>query len=504
MDENLKKRLQELAGILSESRVSDIHNKYYSDIRLDLFNDIIKSDPTTPIKNDIPDKLGQYSKWLLFLFKKGRLKKEDLYKANEYLKTFQALKQQNVLPNNEKDIGKISSLPELYALNVKYGGTGQIKDDESYLLSDKFFINNGQAELFFENKRWMIVIPKSFEASKFYACTSQWCTRFPDNYNHYTKDGPLYIIIDKLKLNQDDATKRYQFHFESNQFMNMNDSSINVGEFFKNNPSISDALSDAIAKYIEKSSDLNDTILSLLSAIVARNPEAVERFLPALEERIKGGLPIPEQIIDTIPGLRKLQIDIFTKQGWTIEEKYLSKLEPEELQNAIEKKLSKYGSKSMPNHYFKHAENRLKVFYYKDLVKNGGELPESIFLISDPKLVNYYVEQMSTLGKKIPAWAYKQATTAQKERYRNGLLTNKIYLIEPEQFQEMGENEKRIYINKYVDNFYSFMPNKFFIILSKDLKNYFISKLAKKKGLEKISEFLTAEQYKWATTEGFL
>lgn len=504
MDENLKKRLQELAGILSESKVSDIYEKYYKDIRLDLFNDIIKSDPTTPIKNEIPDKLGQYSKWLLFLFRKRKLRKEDLYKAKEYLTVYQELKNQNILPRNLRDIGKISSLPELYVLNSKFGGTGQVKDDESYLLNDRFFINSGQAELFFENKRWMIIIPKSFEASKFYACTSQWCTRFPENYQHYTKDGPLYIIIDKMKLNQNDATKRYQFHFESNQFMNMNDSQINVGEFFRNNPSVADALSEAISKYIESSYDLNDTTLSLLSAIIERNPEAVKKFLPALEERIKGGLKIPEQIFDTIPGLRDLKIKIYSEQGWTIDEKSLLKMDMEGRQKTIEKKLSRYGSENVPNHYFKNAENRLKVYYYKDLIKRGGQLSEYVALISDPKLVNYYIEQMSTLGKKIPTWAYNMATPPQKERYRKGLLRNKIYLIEPEQFEEMDENEKKIYINKYVDNLYSFMPNKFFSVLTKDLRNYYVSKLIKKKGLNKISDFLTDEQYSWATTKGFL
>ncbi|HWY33220.1 MAG TPA: hypothetical protein VNX68_01160, partial [Nitrosopumilaceae archaeon] len=342
------------------------------------------------------------------------------------------------------------------------------------------------------------------EASKFYACTSQWCTRFPENYEHYTKDGPLYVIIDKLKLNQDDATRRYQFHFESNQFMNMNDSPINVGDFFKNNPSISDAMIDAIAKYLSSSYELNDTSLALLGAIAERNPESINKFMPALEARIHSGLKIPESIIDTIPGLRNLQIKIFSEHGWTIAEKYLLEMKPEDMQKAIEKKLSKYGSVSLPSYYFKHAETRLKVYYYKDIVKRGEELPHSIALSSDPKLVSYYIEQMSNSGKKLPAWAYEMATPDQRERYRKGILKDKVHLIEPEQFQELSEREKKTYINKYVDNLYTFMPNKFFVLLSKDLKNYFISKIAEKKGLNKVVDYLTDEQHRWATTEGFL
>lgn len=504
MDDKLKKRLQELAGILSESKVSDIHDKYYSDIRLDFFYDIVNADPTTPLKKGVPDKLGQYSKWLLSLHKKGKLKKEDLYKAKEYLTMYNELKKQNLLPEDAKDIGKINSLPDLFVLNSRFGGTGQVRDDESYLLTDRFFINNGQAELFFENRRWLVVIPKSYEASKFYACTSQWCTRFPDNYEFYTKDGPLYILVDKMKLNQDDATRRFQFHFESNQFMNMNDSQINVGEFFSNNPSIADALHVGIAKYLSKSENLSDTALSLLGAIAERNPEAIQKFMPALEERIQRGLQIPDSIIDTIPGLRNLQIKIFAENGWTIAEKYLVLMEPEEIQKAIEKKIVKNGALFLPAHYFKHAENRLKVYYYKDIVKKSGELPHAIALNSDPKLVSYYIEQMSSSGKKLPSWAYEMASEEQRERYRKGLLKNKVHLIEPEQFRELNEKEQKVYINKYIDNLYTFMPNKFFKILSKDLRNYFISKISEKKGSSKVVDFLTQEQYNWATTEGFL
>jgi hypothetical protein len=286
--------------------------------------------------------------------------------------------------------------------------------------------------------------------------------------------------------------------------MNMNDSSIDVGEFFKNNPSIADALHEAIANYLTKSYDLTDTSLSLLAAIAERNPEAIVRFMPALEERIRKGLKIPEAIIDEIPGLRNLQVKIFSENGWTIAEKYLTQMDVEDIQKTIEKKLSKYGSTSLPYHYFKNAENRLKVFYYKDIIKRSGELPQEIASISDPKLVSYYIEQMSSLGKKLPSWAYEMASPEQKERYRKGLLKNKVHLIEPEQFRELSNKEKEVYINKYIDNLYTFMPNKFFNLLSNELKNYYISKIAQKKGLNKITNFLTDEQYRWATTEGFL
>lgn len=505
IDDKIKNRLQELAGIISESKVGNIYDKYYKDVPLDVFYDIIKADPTTPLKDNKPDKLGQYSKWLLALQKKGNLRKEDIPKANEYLKLYHDLKTKNLIPNDFRDVGKIADLPAMYALNAQYGGTGKVKDDEHYLLNDPYFLNTNKAEKFFENRRWLIVIPTTFDASKFYACTSQWCTRFSENYDHYTKDGPLYILIDKTKINHEDATRRYQFHFESHQFMNMNDSPINVGDFFRNNPSLTTAFEKAILAYIAKSRDLNHTTLALLGAIVERDPSAAERFMPALRDRITDGKgnELPETLFETIPGLRTLFVEIYSDNGWTLDEKYLQNLEPERLQNAIEKKMLK-GVHGLPQHYFEMADNRLKVYYYKELVNRGNELPESIAKVSDPRLISFYIKEMSAKGKQIPDWAYNAASPEQKQEYRTNLLKNKVHLIAPAQFIELSGPEKKLYIDKYVSNILSFMPDSFFNSMTTELKNYYIQKLIAKKGMDKIKMMLTRNQYNWATTDGFL
>jgi len=393
----------------------------------------------------------------------------------------------------------------MYNLNSQYGGTGKVQDDEHYLLNDPYYLNTNKAEKFFENRRWLIIIPTTFEASKFYACTSQWCTRFTENYEHYTKDGPLYILIDKNKINHEDATRRYQFHFESNQFMNMNDSPINVGDFFRNNPSLTNAFEAAISNYIAKSSDLNNTTLALLGAIVERDPTAAERFVPALRERItKGrGNELPEQLLDTIPGLRHLFIEIYSDNGWTLDEKYLLQLEPDKLQTTIEKKMLK-GVVGIPEYYFRMADNRLKVYYYKDIIKRNAELPQSIAQVSDPRLISFYIKEMSAQGKPIPEWAYNAATPEQKKEYRSNLLKNKVHFIEPAQFVELSDAEKKVYIDKYVDKILSFMPDSFFNTMTTELKNYYITKLIGKKGMDKIKTMLTKNQYTWATTDGFL
>ena len=46
-------------------------------------------------------------------------------------------------------------------------------------------------------------------------------------YQQYSKNGPLYIMIKKSN-----PSEKYQFHFESKQFMDKDDHRINIKEFF--------------------------------------------------------------------------------------------------------------------------------------------------------------------------------------------------------------------------------------------------------------------------------
>lgn len=57
--------------ILEAATIQDIHQKYYSQIPEDVFNQIISSDPT--YRTDKPDKMGKFGKWLLALYGKGNL-----------------------------------------------------------------------------------------------------------------------------------------------------------------------------------------------------------------------------------------------------------------------------------------------------------------------------------------------------------------------------------------------------------------------------------------------
>ena len=87
---------------------------------------------------------------------------------------------------------------------------------------------DGDAELVFNDSEYKVVIPHSHKASCYFGKNTRWCTTAADDaryHDKYSKDGPLYIILHKP------TNKRWQFHFESQQYMNEKDENIEIIPF---------------------------------------------------------------------------------------------------------------------------------------------------------------------------------------------------------------------------------------------------------------------------------
>lgn len=202
---------ESISKLITEAVLSidEIYSKYYSNIPRDIFNEIISSDPT--FNKNKGNKMGKYGKWLLGLYLGKRLKLEDLYKATNYLRCF--VEYYNVI--KDKDINKIKSLQQLYDVVRPYldGNTATSKSDEIRKIKE-------DAEKVYEDNEWIVIVPYTKEASCYYGKGTQWCTAAEKSHNYfyqYNNQGPLYININKT-----DGSK-YQFHFETDSFMDEND-----------------------------------------------------------------------------------------------------------------------------------------------------------------------------------------------------------------------------------------------------------------------------------------
>lgn len=222
LDVLMEELLLELSG-------QEIHQKYYSKIPYETFINIVISDPRSNV-DGVGNllNLGKYSKLLLSLYQKGTLQIEDLVKAKEYLGYV-------YLHNIPVEVGKIKQLGDLYNIVKQY----IIEDTLDFKLILDSLVLGADYKLLHTGEDWIFYQPLTEKGSSYLGVNTEWCTTWGEyclnkkhrdrgNYfqSHNIK-GPLFIMINKTN-----PLDKYQFHFETNQYMDKNDKRINTTEFW--------------------------------------------------------------------------------------------------------------------------------------------------------------------------------------------------------------------------------------------------------------------------------
>ena len=188
--------------------INAFHRKYPT-IDDESLTRLLMSDPTSA-QNSHGSFAGRYGVWIASMYVKGAVKLGDIPELKSALVTYDKNKSQ--LP----DIKGCGSLGDLI---------DWVKD-----LSDDFKPIRKQSnaksnlEKVYEDGTWAVYVPHSHEASRRGGEGTHWCTASenPYYYNMYSKQGSLYINLRKY----DNA--KFQFHFETRQFMDSNDSPIRL------------------------------------------------------------------------------------------------------------------------------------------------------------------------------------------------------------------------------------------------------------------------------------
>ena len=203
--------------------INAFHRKYPT-IDNESLTRLLMSDPTS-VQNSHGSFAGRYGVWIANMYVNGSIKLGDIPELNSALVTYD--KNRSQLP----DIKGCGSLGELI---------DWVKD-----LSDDFKPVRKQSnaksnlEKVYEDGTWVVYVPHSHEASRRGGEGTHWCTASgnPYYYNMYSKQGSLYINLRK----SDNA--KFQFHFETMQFMDSNDSPVRLSTI---------GLSDGITEFYSK------------------------------------------------------------------------------------------------------------------------------------------------------------------------------------------------------------------------------------------------------------
>jgi len=249
-------------------------------------NEVYDHERLSKIDPNEVEKTGEYTNWMVAQFKKlpqtvetpytereafaaeynekKKLFFEDLYKVKEDLIKFNRFKKAKD-KIQQKDINQhtFASLhDEVKDLSLEMATTTK---EERKSSSD-----HPGAQKMFENDTWLVYkIEDQGELGKEAACfyggnskrssegETNWCTASPglSYFNTYIKQGPLYVLLDKRSEKKGNISglpaTRYQFHFESNQFMDPDDRQIDFVGFFNSNPDLKEAFKGIIKSHFQ-------------------------------------------------------------------------------------------------------------------------------------------------------------------------------------------------------------------------------------------------------------
>ena len=204
----------------------------------------------------------------------------DIYKIKEDLEKFEKYKKnKNIFDSADLNQYNYNTLKQKLN-NIDDNNINQLGNSARRSAVEK---GKDEIEKYYEDNKWFIIIPKTEAASRYWGKHTHWCTAADseDNmFNYYNRMGPLYILINKSNPNE-----KYQFHFESSQFMDVNDAPIDIPMFLKDNPEIKSIFKNRIDK-LDKTNyknwiwlDKNGLSYDLCLEVVKQDVDAL-RYVP--------------------------------------------------------------------------------------------------------------------------------------------------------------------------------------------------------------------------------
>jgi hypothetical protein len=200
---------------IQQLQQADVDERYLDDI----LNRLESADPT---------KNKEYTQALANLYSKGGLNMEDVTSTlSDYLVKFHKLKNKKMIPSPRNDFMGYTNIGDFYSVVDEYPDVQAGQQDR------------GDAKEVYKDADLRIIKPADQTAACYYGQGTRWCTAAQNNnmFNTYAKKGELYIIIPTKPAH---AGEKYQFHFETKQFMDEKDHRANLSELRQRYPQLAD------------------------------------------------------------------------------------------------------------------------------------------------------------------------------------------------------------------------------------------------------------------------
>lgn len=217
------------------------------------------------LENADPTKTKEYVQWMTKCYVKEKIKLEDIVsKGADWLERYHQFKSRRFFTGQYAEYANI--------MNISFHGLSDIANSHVLLSklqdAEESTVNKGHSKTVYDDAEFRIIIPLDEDAAKYYGQGTQWCTAARNNnmFERYNSEGLLYIILPK---HPKFTGEKYQFHFESGQFMDLQDEEINLVNFLDSHENIKQFFLNSwdakIKKFIVFASD--DSINNILEEV---------------------------------------------------------------------------------------------------------------------------------------------------------------------------------------------------------------------------------------------
>lgn len=196
-------------------------------------NAILVADPTSKATGGGKDgkqvKAGAYAEWIVRNYlamspvEQRRFREEDREKTYADLKTYHAAKPR--MTQNMRDINKAFPAKGADAFVQLFRGAEIMRDRRD----DKTDAEKAAADtlVLHKDSQWLIAVPKTYEAMRSLGGNSRWCNYASESYfSTYRQQGYSVVVVAG-------ADEKYQLHWPSAQFMDIEDRPVDLPELLE-------------------------------------------------------------------------------------------------------------------------------------------------------------------------------------------------------------------------------------------------------------------------------
>jgi len=295
------KTFKQFIEFLTEDRLEFLKKKY-NDIssKWDTYRTAIKPNDIVDYWAKVdPTPNHKYLDWIMRQYLEHDFRQEDFNRVQTALEAFDYHKARIL----QKDINQYHKLADLEDAIEAVKGTKSKREEIKAVKTDG-------ADKIFDRGGVTVYRIKTEAAAKFYGAGTRWCTAADKDcqFKHYNKEGPLYVIFCK---GFNGKLEKFQFHFESDQFMDAEDIEIDLNVIIQHNKVLQD-IPEWQGKNIAVTNDKNVNIKSVFMSII-RNIENYENNdveIEAIVDNVLSDKRVTEKQLEWIINDSRLSLDI--------------------------------------------------------------------------------------------------------------------------------------------------------------------------------------------------